>query len=105
MRFTTLEVERLIKANVEITIIPGQTNETLVSLLASGVDPKPNARSLHAAASSSRLAPPMEPAGETVLPKNVTLEGLFSRSGYRPMMALKRLLPEDYFTITGLLEF
>jgi regulator of protease activity HflC (stomatin/prohibitin superfamily) len=38
--YETLEVERLIKANVEITLIPEQTNETLVSLLASGVDPK-----------------------------------------------------------------
>jgi regulator of protease activity HflC (stomatin/prohibitin superfamily) len=38
--FETLEVERLIKANVEITLIPEQANETLVSLLASGVEPK-----------------------------------------------------------------
>jgi regulator of protease activity HflC (stomatin/prohibitin superfamily) len=39
--FATLEVERLIKANAEITLIPDQTTETLVSLLASGIDPKP----------------------------------------------------------------
>ena len=39
--FATLEVERLVKANVEITLIPDQTTETLVSLLASGIDPKP----------------------------------------------------------------
>ena len=32
--FATLEVERLIKANAEITLIPDQTSETLVSLLA-----------------------------------------------------------------------
>src|SRR6266478_6030338 len=38
--YETLEVERLIKANVEITLIPEQTNETLVSLLASGVNLK-----------------------------------------------------------------
>jgi regulator of protease activity HflC (stomatin/prohibitin superfamily) len=39
--FATLEVERLVKANTEITLIPDQTTETLVSLLASGIDPKP----------------------------------------------------------------
>ena len=39
--FATLEVERLVKANAEITLIPDQTTETLVSLLASGIDPKP----------------------------------------------------------------
>jgi hypothetical protein len=38
--YETLEVERLIKANVEITLIPKQSDETLVSLLASGVGPK-----------------------------------------------------------------
>jgi regulator of protease activity HflC (stomatin/prohibitin superfamily) len=38
--YETLEVERMIKANAEITLIPEQTNETLVSLLASGIDPK-----------------------------------------------------------------
>jgi hypothetical protein len=32
--FATLEVERLIKANAEITLIPDQASETLVSLLA-----------------------------------------------------------------------
>jgi regulator of protease activity HflC (stomatin/prohibitin superfamily) len=37
--FATLEVERLVKANAEITLIPDQTTETLVSLLASGVGP------------------------------------------------------------------
>jgi regulator of protease activity HflC (stomatin/prohibitin superfamily) len=35
--YETLEVERLIKANVEITLIPEQTDETLVSLLTSGI--------------------------------------------------------------------
>jgi regulator of protease activity HflC (stomatin/prohibitin superfamily) len=39
--FATLEVERLVKANAEITLIPDQTTETLVSLLAAGIDPKP----------------------------------------------------------------
>ena len=39
--FATLEVERLVKANAEITLIPDQTTETLVSLLASSIDPKP----------------------------------------------------------------
>ena len=39
--FATLEVERLVKANAEITLIPDQTTETLVSLLASGIYPKP----------------------------------------------------------------
>ena len=38
--FATLEVERLVKANAEITLIPDQTTETLVSLLASGTDLK-----------------------------------------------------------------
>lgn len=38
--FETLEVERLVKANVDITLIPDQGNETLVGLLASGVDLK-----------------------------------------------------------------
>jgi regulator of protease activity HflC (stomatin/prohibitin superfamily) len=36
--YETLEVERLVKANVEITLIPEQTSETLVSLLASGAE-------------------------------------------------------------------
>jgi regulator of protease activity HflC (stomatin/prohibitin superfamily) len=39
--FATLEVERLIKANAEITLIPDHTGEPLVSLLASGIDPRP----------------------------------------------------------------
>jgi len=39
--FATLEVERLIKANAEITLIPEQSSEALVSLLASGIDPRP----------------------------------------------------------------
>jgi regulator of protease activity HflC (stomatin/prohibitin superfamily) len=38
--YETLEVERLVKANVEITLIPEQTSETLVSLLASGTEAK-----------------------------------------------------------------
>jgi regulator of protease activity HflC (stomatin/prohibitin superfamily) len=36
--FATLEVERLIRANVEITLIPDQTDGTLTSLLASGAE-------------------------------------------------------------------
>jgi hypothetical protein len=52
--FTTLEVERLIKTKAEITLIPEQTSETLVSLLASGVDP----RSVHSALS---MPPPLAP--------------------------------------------
>jgi hypothetical protein len=43
----------------------------------------------------------MEPDGETHLPIGLTLEGLFSRNGYRPMMALKRLQPEEYFANRG----
>jgi regulator of protease activity HflC (stomatin/prohibitin superfamily) len=39
--FATLEVERLIRANVEITLIPDQTDGTLTGLLASGVELKP----------------------------------------------------------------
>jgi regulator of protease activity HflC (stomatin/prohibitin superfamily) len=39
--FATLEVERLVKANAEITLIPDQPTEPLISLLASGVDPRP----------------------------------------------------------------
>jgi Protein of unknown function (DUF3445) len=34
---------------------------------------------------------------EFLLPKGITLDGLFSRKGYRPAMALKRLEPKDYF--------
>jgi hypothetical protein len=51
--FATLEVERLVKANAEITLIPEQTTETLVSLLASGVDPRP----AHSAVSKPPPAP------------------------------------------------
>jgi hypothetical protein len=43
----------------------------------------------------------MEPASVIVLPKALTLEGLFSPNGYRPMMALKRLRPEEYFANLG----
>jgi hypothetical protein len=43
----------------------------------------------------------MEPASAIVLPKALTLEGLFSPNGYRPMMALKRLRPEEYFANLG----
>ena len=39
--FATLETERLIKANTEITLIPDSSSETLVSLLAAGVSPVP----------------------------------------------------------------
>jgi regulator of protease activity HflC (stomatin/prohibitin superfamily) len=38
--FATLEVERLIRASAEITLIPDRTDETLTSLLASGVELK-----------------------------------------------------------------
>jgi regulator of protease activity HflC (stomatin/prohibitin superfamily) len=38
--YTTLEVERLVKANAEITLIPDQAVETLVSFLATGSDPR-----------------------------------------------------------------
>jgi regulator of protease activity HflC (stomatin/prohibitin superfamily) len=53
--FATLEVERLIKANAEITLIPDQSGEPLVSLLASGIDP----RSIHPAIVG---APPLPPS-------------------------------------------
>jgi hypothetical protein len=46
----------------------------------------------------------MELAGEPELPKSLPLEGLFSRQGYRPTMALKRLRPEEYFNRHGPLE-
>jgi hypothetical protein len=39
--FSTLEVERLIRANAEITLIPDQTDGVLTSLLAAGVELKP----------------------------------------------------------------
>jgi hypothetical protein len=42
--------------------------------------------------------------GEPELPKSLPLEGLFSRHGYRPTMALKRLRPEEYFNHHGPLE-
>jgi regulator of protease activity HflC (stomatin/prohibitin superfamily) len=44
--FATLEVERLVKANAEITLIPGESTEPLISLLASGIDPRPAAPTL-----------------------------------------------------------
>lgn len=50
--FATLEVERLIRANVEITLIPDQTDGTLTSLLASRAELTPP----HPA------GPPMPPA-------------------------------------------
>jgi len=39
--FETLEIERLIKGQGEITLVPGDAGETLVGLLSSGVDLKP----------------------------------------------------------------
>jgi hypothetical protein len=39
----------------------------------------------------------MELNCETALPIGLTLDGLFSRGGYRPRMALKRLQPEEFF--------
>jgi hypothetical protein len=54
--FETLEVERLIKANVEITLIPDQANETLVGLLASGVDSK--------LSQASAIKPPIPPLNQ-----------------------------------------
>ena len=57
--FATLEVERLVKANAEITLIPDQTTETLISLLASGVEPRPaSCRSPQAAASGFKSVTP-----------------------------------------------
>lgn len=41
----------------------------------------------------------MEPAGEPLLPKGLSLERLFSRNGYRAMMALKRMEPEEFFAV------
>lgn len=43
----------------------------------------------------------METEGEAVLPTGLTLESLFSRNGYRAMMGLKRLHPEEYFANRG----
>ena len=54
--FETLEVERLIKANVEITLIPDQADETLVGLLASGVDSK--------LSRASAIEPPIPPSNQ-----------------------------------------
>jgi hypothetical protein len=54
--FATLEVERLIKANAEITLIPDQTTEPLVSLLASGIDPRP----VHPAIAAAPPPPPSQ---------------------------------------------
>jgi regulator of protease activity HflC (stomatin/prohibitin superfamily) len=53
--FSTLEVERLIKAKAEITLIPDQPPEALVSLLASGFDPK------SASPTFSKPSPPPAP--------------------------------------------
>jgi Haem-dependent oxidative N-demethylase, alpha subunit-like len=39
----------------------------------------------------------MESNCETALPKGLTLDGLFSRGGYRARMALKRLQPDEFF--------
>ena len=46
----------------------------------------------------------MVPDDETVLPSELTLGSLFSRGGYRTMMALKRLQPENYFANQGPVE-
>ena len=47
--------------------------------------------------SDSALMNVMELNCETALPIGLTLDGLFSRGGYRPRMALKRLQPEEFF--------
>lgn len=39
----------------------------------------------------------MQSGDNITLPKELTLEGLFTRNGYRPAMALRRLDPQDYF--------
>lgn len=39
----------------------------------------------------------MELSCDTALPKGLTSDWLFSRGGYRPRMALKRLQPEEFF--------
>ena len=54
--FATLEVERLVKANADITLVPDQATETLVSLLASGVDSR--------AAPPAVSKPPPAPPGQ-----------------------------------------
>jgi hypothetical protein len=46
----------------------------------------------------------MKSFGETVLPRSLTLESLFSQNGYRAMMGLKRLRAEDYFANSGPVE-
>ena len=46
----------------------------------------------------------MVPEDETVLPAGLTLESLFRRGGYRAMMALKRLEPDEYFANRGPIE-
>jgi hypothetical protein len=46
----------------------------------------------------------MVPENETVLPAGLTLESLFSPGGYRAMMALKRLPPDEYFANRGPVE-
>jgi hypothetical protein len=43
----------------------------------------------------------MESTEETAFPRELPLEGLFSRNGYRPMMALKRLNPKEFFINRG----
>jgi hypothetical protein len=43
----------------------------------------------------------VETKREAVLPRAVTLESLFSRNGYRAMMGLKGLQPEEYFGNRG----
>ena len=45
-----------------------------------------------------------EPRGATALPKDLALEGLFSRGGYRARMGLKRLRPEEFFSNFGLAD-
>jgi regulator of protease activity HflC (stomatin/prohibitin superfamily) len=52
--FTTLEVDRLVKANADITLVPDQTDSTLTSLLAAGVELKP--------AHGSPAKPPVPPS-------------------------------------------
>ena len=101
--FATLEVERLIKANAEITLIPEANPRTpwsvfwLLALIQDRVNPRPPRLPL--APGSNGF---MEPVGETVSAhQSLTLEGLFSRNGYRAMMALKRLQPEEYFANRG----
>jgi Protein of unknown function (DUF3445) len=50
------------------------------------------------------VTPSMKSFGETVLPRSLTLESLFSQNGYRAMMGLKRLRAEDYFANNGPVE-